>query len=150
MIANALLMAHHLRLAVTGEGTEFAFLVAVTFTGSTAMGTREGIERFTVDGFRVGVPPSKATFVGAETLLFGPDSMGERGFTLRAENAVAFTPHSNADTAEVVSAAKGLNRVFRNTEHRRYLRVTVAFAAHLRDFLFLLMCHANTSPEGHH
>lgn len=111
MIACSLLMAHRLGFTVAGAGAVLAFLVSVAFTVSATMGTCERIERFTVNRFRVGIPPSHTAFVRAEALLLGPGGVDEQRFTLSTEGACSLTGKFPANTTEIVAATERFHRV---------------------------------------
>jgi len=104
-------MAHRPGLTVAGAGAVFTIPLAVTLAVLAAMGACKGMERLAVNRFRVGVPPTHATLVGAKALLFGPYGMGERAPAPTAEIAFCLTCDSHTDTAEIVPAAEGLHRI---------------------------------------
>ena len=106
-------MAHRLGFAVAGAGAVLAFLVSVAFTVSATIITREGIERFPRDRFRVGIPPSHTAFVGAEALLLRSGGVDEQRFALATEGAWILTGKFPANTCEVVAATERFYRVLR-------------------------------------
>ena len=113
MTANALLMPHRLRPAVASAGAVFALLISIAFKITATYWAGKSIDGFTVDGFRVVVPPGHAAFVRAEPFLLLPDGLIKRHSALAAKCTVHRVRHYSSISAQIVSATVRLHRVYR-------------------------------------
>jgi hypothetical protein len=85
----------------------------------------------------VGFPPEQTAFVGAETLLFRSGRMLKLQPAVFASAGIYGRMFGFVIRAEVIAAAVGFDGVFGNAENSGDGCVTVAFAAHIFDLLFL-------------
>ena len=121
MTANVLLlMPHRLRPAVASAGAVFALLVSIAFKITATYRAGKSINGFTVDGFRVIVPPGHAAFIRAEPFLLHSSGLDKGGSALSAKNSVPLKEDFFISTTKIVPTAERLHRIFRNTKSCRY------------------------------
>lgn len=120
-------------------GAIFPSGIAIGCEGLSAVGADEAVHSFSVDSFRVAVPPSCAAFVGAEFDLLSAGDLMKQTATVQTESGIKRDAVIALcfDAGQSFFPTKGDNGIFLNPHSFCDGCVSVPLPAKGSDLLFL-------------